>query len=53
MLREKTEEVAVSVASEESTGPPDWPEWQLAMVTGRELGDSEEDLPIVMHDPQI
>ncbi len=42
-----------SVASEVSTGVPDWPDWQPAMVTGRELEDTDDDLPIVVHDPQI
>ena len=51
---EKGQEADVdSVASEVSTGVPDWPDWQPAMVTGRELEDTDEDLPIVVHDPQI
>ena len=43
----------MTVESEISTGVADWPEWQPAMVTGRELEDTDEDLPIVVHDPQI
>jgi len=51
---EEDEEAAVeSVASEISNGIPDWPEWQPAMVTGRELEDTDDDLPIIVHDPQI
>jgi hypothetical protein len=47
---EKTEdEDAVTVESEVSTGIADWPEWQPAMVTGRELEDTDEDLPIIVH----
>ena len=41
------------MASEVSTGIPDWPEWQPAMVTGRELEDTDEDLPIIVHNPEI
>ena len=42
-----------SVASEISTGVRDWPDRQPAMVTGRDLEDTDEDLPIIVHDPQI
>ena len=47
------DDTVVSVETEESAGPPDWPDWQPAMVTGRELEDTDQDLPIVMHEPQI
>jgi len=50
---EEDEESVVSVETEKSSGPPDWPDWQPAMVTGRELEDTEDDLPIIMHEPQI
>ena len=41
------------MATEISAEPPDWPEWQPAMVTGREWKDTDEDLPIRMYGPQI
>ena len=57
MTDEKTEESeeddVVTVESEVSNGVADWPEWQPAMVTGHDLEDTDDDLPIIVHDPQI